>query len=62
MRRYFFEVLAFLLLGGGMVFFFESTSYLAKRDYVASLILFLIGISVLGVGKELARLALFQKD
>ena len=62
MRRYFFEVLAILLLGGGLVFFFECASYLARRDYVASVILLFVGISVMGVGKELARLALFQKE
>ncbi len=62
MRRYFFEILAFLLIGGSLVFFYECVSYLAKRDYVAALILMAIGLSVIGVGKELARLALVQKE
>jgi hypothetical protein len=62
MRRYFFEVLALLLIAGSLLFFYECASYLAKRDYVASLILMAIGFSVIGVGKEIARLALIQKE
>ncbi len=62
MRRYFFELLALLLLGGSLVFFLECISYLEKRDYVAALILSFIGVSVITVGKEMARLALVQKE
>ncbi|MBK9031144.1 MAG: hypothetical protein IPL61_07380 [Myxococcales bacterium] len=62
MRRYFFEVLALALIGGSMFFFKESIDYLARRDYVASLIVMLIGFAVITVGKEMARLALVQRD
>ena len=62
MRRYFFEVLALLLIGGSLVFFYECVSYLERRDYVAALILMAIGLSVISVGKEIARLALVQKE
>lgn len=62
MRRYLFEGLAVLLIGGSLVFFYECATYLAKKDYVASIILLAIGVSVIGVGKELARLALVQKE
>jgi len=62
MRRYLFEVLAVLLVGGSLVFFWECVSYLAKRDYFAALILAGIGLAVLTVGKELARLALVQRE
>ncbi len=62
MRRYLFELLAILLLGGSLVFFWECVSYLAKRDYVAAVILMGIGLAVITVGKELARLALVQKE
>jgi hypothetical protein len=61
-RRYFFEVLALLLIGGSLVFFYECVSYLERRDYVAALILMAIGLSVISVGKEIARLALVQKE
>jgi len=62
MRRYLFEILALLLIAGSLVFFWECTSYLAKRDYLAALLLCGIGLAVLTVGKELARLALVQKE
>jgi hypothetical protein len=61
-RRYFFELLALLLLGGSLVFFVECIGYLEKRDYVAAVILLCIGLSVITVGKEMARLALVQKE
>ena len=62
MKRYFFEVLSFLLIGGSLLFFFECIDYLKRRDYVASIILMGIGLAVISVGKEMARLALAQKD
>lgn len=62
MRRYFFEILAVLLMGGSIVFFVECIDYLARRDYVAAIILMFIGFAVISVGKEMARLALVQKD
>ena len=62
MRQHFFEALAILLVGGSLIFFYECAEYLAKRDYVGSLILMTIGLSVITVGKEMARLALVQKE
>jgi hypothetical protein len=62
MRRYFFEVLSLALIVGSMFFFKECIEYLARRDYVASVIVMCIGLSVITVGKEMARLALVQKD
>jgi hypothetical protein len=61
-RRYFFEGLALLLIAGSLVFFVECIGYLGRRDYVAALILMVIGLSVIAVGKEMARLALVQKE
>ena len=62
MRRYFFEILAVGLIAGSIVFFRECITYLAQRDYVAAVVLMFIGLSVISVGKEMARLALVQKD
>ena len=62
MRRYFFEILAVALMGGSLFFFRESLSYLARRDYVGAMIVMLIGVAVISVGKEMARLALVQRD
>ncbi len=62
MRRYFFEILALALIGGSMFFFKEAVDYLARRDYIAALIVMVVGMSVITVGKEMARLALVQRD
>jgi hypothetical protein len=62
MRRHLFEVLAVLLIGGSLVFFWQSVSYLGQRDYVSAVIVTGIGLAVLSVGKELARLALVQRE
>lgn len=61
-RFFFFEILALALIGGSMFFFKESIDYLARRDYIAALVVMVIGISVITVGKEMARLALVQRD
>ena len=61
-RRYFFEVLALALIGGSMFFFKESIDYLSRRDYIAAVVVMMIGFSVITVGKEMARLALVQRD
>ena len=62
MRRYFFEVLALALIAGSMFFFKEAIDDLARRDYVAALVVVVIGMSVITIGKEMARLALVQRD
>lgn len=62
MRKILFEVLAVALIGGSCVFFYECAGYLSKKDYVAAIILMSIGFAVIHVGKELARLALAQKE
>lgn len=62
MRRYFFEILALALVVGSMFFFRECIAYLTRRDYVAALVVMFIGLSVITVGKEMARLALVQKE
>jgi hypothetical protein len=61
-RRYFFEVLSLALIGGSILFFLQCIKYLKHRDYVASIILLFIGLAVISVGKEIARMALAQKD
>ena len=62
MRRYFVEGLAIALIGGSLFFFKETLDYLARRDYVAALLVMTIGVAVISVGKEMARLALVQRD
>jgi len=61
-RTYFFEILTLLLFAGSLFFFFACIDTLKHRDYVASILLMCIGLAILTVGKEMARLALAQKD
>ena len=62
MRKHFFELLALLLVVGGLVFFGECIYCIGQRDYLGALLLTIIGIAVLNVGAELARLALIERD
>jgi hypothetical protein len=60
--RFFFEGLAAVLMLGSLLFFYECVGFLAKRDYVASVILMFVGFAVIRVGAELARLALVERE
>jgi hypothetical protein len=62
MRKHFFEVLSLILILGSLGFFIECISYLARHDYVAALLVFFVGLSVIHVGAELARLALVERE
>ena len=62
MKRFFFEMLTVVLIGGSLVFFVECIHYLTRRDYVSAIILMFIGLSVISVGREMARLALVQRE
>ena len=60
-RKYFFEALAFILMLGSLVFFYECVRFLTRRDYVSAILLMFIGFAVIRVGAELARLALIDR-
>ncbi|HEY3352606.1 MAG TPA: hypothetical protein VGQ83_05125 [Polyangia bacterium] len=62
MRRYFFEILAMVLIGGSLLFFYECIAFLTRRDYIGAIILMFIGFAVIRVGAEMARVALVQKE
>ena len=62
MRKYFFEVLSVVLMLGSLGFFLECVSFLSRHDYVAAILLLLVGVAVINVGAELARLALVERD
>ncbi len=62
MRKYFFEALSLILILGSLGFFCECVSFLGRHDYVAAILLLFVGVSVIHVGAELARLALVERD
>lgn len=62
MRSYLYEILALLAIAGSLYFFVESVGHASRRDYAAAALVFLIGLAVISLGKEMARLALVQKE
>jgi len=61
-KRWFFELLAALLLLGSLFFFYRCVTSLEQRDYVAAILLMFIGFAVIRVGADLARLALVDRS
>jgi hypothetical protein len=61
-RKYYFEILALVLIGGSLAFFVECVSFVGRRDYVAAFLMLLVGVSMMHVGAELARLALVERE
>jgi len=61
-RKHFFEVLSLVLILGSLGFFCECVSFLGRHDYVAAILLLFVGVSVIHVGAELARLALVERE
>jgi hypothetical protein len=62
MRKYFYEVLAGVMLLGSLGFFYECIRFLARRDYVAATLLMFVGFAVIRAGAELARMALIERQ
>jgi hypothetical protein len=62
MRKYFFEILSVVLILGSLGFFLACLNFLARHDYIASLLLLVVGVAVIHVGAEMARLALVERD
>lgn len=62
MRKHFFEILALVLILGSLGFFLQCVSFLVRHDYVAAALVFFVGLAVINVGAELARLALAERQ
>ena len=62
MHRYFFEALTLVVLGGSFYFFLGAITEVGERDYVAAALQLAIGLALIATGRDLARLALLQKD
>jgi hypothetical protein len=56
------EGLTVVLLLAGIGFFVECVLFLSSADYVAAVIALVIGLSVIHIGAELARLSLVKTD
>lgn len=61
-RQHFYEVLCLALFVVSIVFLWQSVTYLVRRDYVASLILAGVGVTVAHLAGRMARLALADRS
>jgi hypothetical protein len=61
-RQHFYEVLCLALFVVSIVFLWQSVTYLVRRDYVASLILTGVGVTVAHLAGRMARLALADRS
>ena len=62
MHRYFFEFLTALLFGGSIFFFIQCIDFLTEHRYIEASFLLIIGIAIIAVGRDMARIALAQKE
>jgi hypothetical protein len=60
MRARLLEILAVALLLAGGYFFYVCLRHLTDRDYVGSILIMFIGISLLRVGSDMAKLSLWD--
>ena len=56
-----YEILSLMLIAGSLFFFFRCTLFLTDKDYLAATLTLFIGIAVVRVGVELARLAVIVR-
>lgn len=56
-----FEIVSLGLVLGSLFFFYRCTAFLTEKDYLAATLTLFIGITVVRVGVELARLAVIAR-
>lgn len=61
MRGSFYEVMSFGMMIASLVFFYQTTSFLVGKDYLASILAMVIGFVLIRVGVEFGRLAVIIK-
>ena len=61
-RPFLYDILSVLLLAGSLYFFYQSTTFLTNKDYVAALISLAIGLLTSKASVDLARIAVFVDD
>ena len=60
--RIFLQVLSIASFTASMVFFYQCIRFLSRRDYVAALLLMVVGMAVIHVASELARMTLAERE
>lgn len=58
MRATIYDTLGIGLLIGSTFFFYQTISFLAQKDYVAGLIVLVVGFLMIRVGVEVSKLSI----
>lgn len=61
MRSLVYEIVAIGFLLGSGLFFYRSLEFLAEKDYLAGLVVLVIGFVVVRTGVELGKLAVLNR-
>lgn len=58
LRARIYDIVSLILIAGSIWFFYRSVAFLTVNEYVGSVVTMLIGLVIIRVGVELARIAL----
>ena len=60
-RAHIYDLLSLTMVTSSLVFFYFATQFLVEKDYIAAAVTTFIGIFVVRVGVELAKLTLLMR-
>lgn len=61
MRHIVYEILGLLLVLAGVAFFYTCVEFLAEKDYIAGIIVVVLGFGVLRTGVELSKMSVLLR-
>ena len=61
MRHVVYEILGLALVLAGVAFFYACVEFLADKDYIAGVIVVVLGFGVLRTGVELSKLSVLLR-
>lgn len=61
MRHLVYEILGIALIVVGVAFFYACVEFLAEKDYIAGIVVVVLGFGVLRTGVELSKLSVLLR-
>jgi hypothetical protein len=61
MRHVVYEILGLMLVLAGVAFFYVCVEFLAEKDYIAGVIVVVLGFGVLRTGVELSKMSVLLR-
>ena len=61
LRSYLYDTLSLLLMLGSLYFLYQATQFLLMKDYIAAGMTLIIGVSIIRIGVQLSKFALFAR-